>query len=87
MKKLLLLAMIGVGVYVLWRGVAAAKEETANAPKFKTALPPGAVLTGQTQTTTNGRSPDYPSDVVGYGIRNWAQIQNGDGSMGWVELA
>jgi hypothetical protein len=24
---------------------------------------------------------------VGYGIRNWAEYSNGDGSVGWVETA
>ena len=85
MKKLLLILAVGVGVYVIWRGVAAQKEMLGNAPKLKQPLPDGAVLTGITTSTVNGRSPDYPDEVVGYGARNWAQAHTADGALIWVE--
>ena len=87
MKKMLWFVLIGVGAYVLWRGVNAKKEKAAQAPKLKAPLPAGAVLTGVTTTTENGRAPDYSEEVVGYGVRNWAQFAYSDGTTGWGETA
>jgi hypothetical protein len=83
-KKLLWLVVAGVGAYALYKGVQASR---AAGPKLLHPLPAGAVLTGQTSTTDNGRSPDFQGDIVGTGARNWAEIRNSDGSTAWVETA
>ena len=81
MNKLLWLALAGLGVYVIYKGITSAPK----GPALKKPLVDGTVLTGRTQTTQNSRAPNYPAEVVSYGVRNWAEIQGEDGQTDWVE--
>ncbi len=84
-NHLLLLAVVGIGAYAIYRGVKG--SEALAGPKLLHPLPAGAALTGQTTTTHNGRAPNDPNEVVGTGDRNWAEISLPDGGTDWAETA
>jgi len=66
---------------VLTRGTVALPNIRPAAP-----LPPGAVLTGRIEQTSTGRPPNFPGEVIGYGVREWAEYALPTGKFDWVEI-
>jgi len=79
MRMLLLLG----GGYLLFKYLQRRKEAMIPAQTVEP-LPTGAVFTGNTQRTTNAGGPG--EEVVGYGVRDWAEIKLPTGHTGWVEV-
>lgn len=84
MKKWPWILLAAGGVYLLWRASKAVPPPVT--VKLKEPLPAGAVTTGKTQETTNGRPPNYIGETVGYGVRYWAEVKYPDGHLDWVEI-
>lgn len=52
-----------------------------------TPLPPGATMTGRVERTNNTRAPGDSPEVVGYAVKDWAEVVYPEGARGWVEVA
>lgn len=78
-KGFWVLLLVGGAVYFLIR-----KKAT---PQFVLVqpLPTGATLTGKTTRTTNGGAPGQ-TEIVGYAIRDWAEMQTPLGQKDWIEI-
>lgn len=68
----------------------AEEAEAAAAPKRKFTplipLSPGAVFTGNFQSTGNNRPPNFVDEVVGYGTSDWAETVSPNGRKDWVPI-
>ena len=76
--------IVGYVAYKWWTG----RKPVLAAPKVqpKAPLPEGTAMTGKIQTTTNNRPPNWQGDVVGAGIRDWAEVTGPSGNTSWVEI-
>lgn len=82
-RNLIWLLIAGGVAYWLWsrRGAHVAPEKVVAGPTSGTGLTP----TGRAVVTDNGRHPDYPEEVSGYGLRKWMEVTTPDGRTTWVE--
>jgi hypothetical protein len=47
-------------------------------------LPDGTNLTGNYKTTRSGAAPG--DEVVGYGVKDWAEVEDASGYKRWIEV-
>lgn len=73
------------GAYVAYRMYRCHKMRMEEVP-VKTVPPPGTKLTGRTVRTTDGRKPGSRDEVLGFAVRDWAQVITPTGEFDWVEL-
>lgn len=87
--KTVLTLAAGIGVaYLIYRQFQKSRNAAAavlpRGPVPIAPLPQGSRLTGRTQTTSNNRPPNFPEEVVSYGVKQWAEVIRPDGRTDWV---
>lgn len=81
----------GVGVLILFGAVGAflwlRKKSVKPAPLVVPIQPlqPGMRLTGKTTQTTNTGAPGQ-TEIIGYAVRAWAEVETATGQKDWVEI-
>lgn len=83
MSKGTRLLLLAGGGFLLWKYLKKDQGSTGKLVPVQP-LPQGAVLTGEVVRTTNAGPPG--SEVVGYGVRDWAKYKVPSGHEDWAEV-
>ena len=84
MNRLWNLLILGAGAYLLWKAYEKYQGEQPVVQPME-ATPPGSMLTGRRMRTTNGGRPGEV-EVIGYGIRDFLEINMPSGEKSWIEV-
>lgn len=88
MKNILGLFLVGAAGYLLWRMIQS--RGGMSAPTLRVTLlediPSGSQLTGRVEQTSNTQPPDGSKEIVGFALKNWAEVITPAGQTHWVEV-
>lgn len=88
MKNLFGLLLLGAAGYLVWRVVQSKRHPAGSLTVvLKDGLPAGAQMTGRIESTNNTQPPESTADVVGFALKDWAEVILPTGEHKWVEVS
>ena len=87
MKNLLGLLLLGAAGVMVWHVLKRKLHPSGGLMvTLMQDLPAGAQLTGNIQSTTNTEPPDGSQEVLGFALKDWAEVIMPDGQHRWIEV-